>query len=57
MKPITKDQFSLWTMGAGICIISHCVAKYKPILSYLSEYNLHHFTFSSKTDELIKAVI
>jgi hypothetical protein len=43
-KHIAKDQFSLRTTGAGIHIVTHCMANYKVILSYLSEHNFHHFT-------------
>jgi len=33
------------------------MADKKVILSYLSEHNLHHFTFYPQSDKPIKAVI
>jgi hypothetical protein len=36
---------------------SLCFPYYKPILSYLTEYNLHHFPFCPKWNKTLKAVI
>jgi len=54
---IAQDHFSLQTTGGRICIVTHNMANYKVILSYLSEYNLHHFTFYPQSDKPIKAAI
>jgi len=46
IKRIAHDQISLRTTGAGILIVTHCVA-----LSYLSEHNLDHLTFYPQSEQ------
>jgi hypothetical protein len=45
IKLIVKDEVSLQTTGSRLHIITHCMADYTAILSYLPEHNFHHFTF------------
>jgi len=57
MRLILRAQFSLRIKAAGIRIVTHCIAGYKAILSYLAEHNPCHFTFFPKCDKPIKVVI
>lgn len=57
IKHIEMYQFSLRATGVGIRTLIHCMVDYKAILSYLSEHNLHHFTFYPKCEKPVRAII
>jgi len=54
VRIIAQDHYSLRIIGAGIRIVTHCMADCKVIIYHFPEHNLRHFTFYLQSEQPIK---